>query len=158
MRLVLAAGCVLAAMLAAGCASAEPSVIVASEDLGLVCMEHNGVSGWWAPQATMAELMQARRDAAPPEAETRREALEMIAHIPETDLYELEKRGQYMQDHSIYGGGVLLQLVGCARTIRASLADSPGDCGAGQDGYGAETRADRPRPQERTGQTTEDKP
>lgn len=44
------------------CGCVKPPVVVASEDLGLVRMEHNGVPGWWAPQATMAELMQARQE------------------------------------------------------------------------------------------------
>ena len=53
---------ILALALTVGCC--EPRTVVASEDLGLVRMEHNGVPGWWAPQATMAELMQTRRAAA----------------------------------------------------------------------------------------------
>ena len=60
---VLAAVFCLAVLSAAGCGSARPPVVVvASEDLGLVRMEWNGVPGWWAPQATMVELMQARRE------------------------------------------------------------------------------------------------
>ena len=52
----------LSGALLAGCCSPGPvTVVVASEDLGLVKMEWNGVPGWWVPQATMAELMQARR-------------------------------------------------------------------------------------------------
>lgn len=52
---------ILAMCAVVGCC--EPRTVVASEDLGLVRMDWNGVPGWWAPQATMAELMQVRRDA-----------------------------------------------------------------------------------------------
>ena len=54
--------CAAWAAMGCGCATPGPvTVVVASEDLGLVRMEWNGVPGWWCPQATMAELMQARR-------------------------------------------------------------------------------------------------
>lgn len=52
-------------------------------------------------------------------------ALEMLANITEEDLSQLEQHGKYMQDHSQYGGGVLLKIVECVRMARDSI-ERPG--------------------------------